>query len=80
MEDAEQRNGRPFGYGDSKKMLLDRINAYFGPFREKRKQLEAQPDYVEDVLIQGAGRARAEARRTMELVRQAVGMARQPLG
>jgi tryptophanyl-tRNA synthetase len=80
MEDAEARNGRPFGYGDSKKMLLDKINAYFGPFREKRKQLAARPEYVEEVLRTGARKARAEARKTMELVRSAVGMPPAPLG
>lgn len=74
LEDADARQGRPFGYGDSKKLLLDKINAYFGPFREKRKQLAAQPEYVEGVLRQGAVKARAEARKTMALVRRAVGM------
>jgi tryptophanyl-tRNA synthetase len=80
MEDAEQRQGRPFGYGDAKKMLLDKINAFFGPFRQKRKELAARPDYVEEVLRNGARKARAEAQKTMELVRQAVGMGPRPLG
>jgi tryptophanyl-tRNA synthetase len=62
------------GYGEAKKMLLEKINAHFGPAREKRKQLAAHPEQVEDVLRSGAKRARAEARETMELVRQAVGM------
>jgi tryptophanyl-tRNA synthetase len=79
MEDAAARNGRPFGYGDSKKMLLDKINAYFGPYREKRKQLTTRPDDVEEVLRKGAKKARAEAQKTMELVRQAVGMAPRPV-
>ena len=30
LEDTDSRQGRPFGYGDSKKMLLDKINGYFG--------------------------------------------------
>jgi tryptophanyl-tRNA synthetase len=62
------------GYGEVKKMLLEKINAFFGPIREKRKQLAAQPEYVEEVLRKGAQKARAEARQTMALVRQAVGM------
>jgi tryptophanyl-tRNA synthetase len=62
------------GYGEVKKMLLEKINAYFGPFRERRKQLVAHPDQVEAILQRGAQRARAEARKTMALVRQAVGM------
>jgi tryptophanyl-tRNA synthetase len=68
------------GYGDSKKLLLGKIDAYFGPFREKRKQLAKDPDYVEDVLRKGAQRARTEARQTMELVRAAVGMKPAPVG
>jgi tryptophanyl-tRNA synthetase len=79
MEDAESRQGRPFGYGDSKKLLLDKINAYFGPFREKRKELAARPGYVEEVLAGGARKARAEAQKTMELVRSAVGMPPRPV-
>jgi tryptophanyl-tRNA synthetase len=79
MEDAEQRHGRPFGYGDAKKMLLDRINAYFGPYRQRRKELAARPDHVEAVLQAGARKARAEAQKTMELVRRAVGMTARPV-
>jgi tryptophanyl-tRNA synthetase len=79
MEDAEQRGGRPFGYGDAKTMLLGKINAFFGPFRQKRKELAARPEYVEDMLRKGAQKARAEAQKTMELVRQAVGMGRRPV-
>jgi tryptophanyl-tRNA synthetase len=55
-------------------MLLEKINAFFGPFREKRKQLAADSAYVEDVLRDGAKRARAEAAKTMELVRSATGL------
>jgi tryptophanyl-tRNA synthetase len=62
------------GYGEVKKMLLEKINAYFGPFRERRKPLAAHPEQVEAILQRGAQRARAEARKTMTLVRQAVGM------
>jgi tryptophanyl-tRNA synthetase len=68
------------GYGEAKKMLLEKINAYFGPFREKRKRLAANPDEVEAVLKRGAERARTEARKTMALVREAVGMKPQPAG
>src|SRR5207248_4317728 len=68
------------GYGESKKLLLDKINAHFGPARERRKQLAAHPEQVEEVLRRGAQRARAEARQTMALVRQAVGMKPESVG
>ena len=46
----------------------------FAPFREKREKLAADPDYVEDILKSGAARARAEATKTMDKVRAAVGL------
>lgn len=67
------------GDGEAKGMLLDKIDAYFGPFRDKRRQLAANPDYVESVLCDGARKARAEAVKTMELVRDAVGMLKRPV-
>jgi tryptophanyl-tRNA synthetase len=64
------------GYGDAKKLVLGKIEAYFGPAREKRRELAARPDDVEDVLRQGARKARAEAQATMALVREAGGCPR----
>jgi tryptophanyl-tRNA synthetase len=61
------------GYGEVKQMLLAKIDALFGPFREKRKQLAADPAIVEDVLRQGAAKARSEAQATMKLARTAAG-------
>jgi tryptophanyl-tRNA synthetase len=62
------------GYGDAKKLLLGKIETYFAPARERRKQLAQNADYVEEVMRKGAQRARAEAQATMALVREAVGM------
>jgi tryptophanyl-tRNA synthetase len=67
------RAGR-MGYGEAKQALLEKIDAYFRPFRQRRKELSERPDFVEEVLRQGALRARAEAEKTMSLVRQSVGM------
>jgi tryptophanyl-tRNA synthetase len=67
------------GYGVAKTMLLEKINATFGPFREKRKKLAANAAFVEAVLRRGAQKARAEAQKTMELVREAVGMKPRPV-
>ncbi len=75
---AEQYRAGSIGYGGAKKLLLEKINAYFDPFRQKRRDLAARPDYVEEVLRAGARRASEEARKTMELVRTAVGMAKAP--
>src|SRR5262249_61019253 len=62
------------GYGEAKQMLLTKIDAHFGPARERRKQLAADPATVENVLQRGAAKARAEAQTTMKLVGQAAGV------
>jgi tryptophanyl-tRNA synthetase len=72
---AQRYRAGSIGYGDAKKTLLEKINGFFAPVREKRKQLAADPAKVEAILLKGAERARAEARKTMALVRKAVGMA-----
>jgi tryptophanyl-tRNA synthetase len=63
------------GYGVAKTALLEKINERFAEARAKRKELAARPDYVEEVLLDGAQRARTEAQATMELVRDACGLA-----
>ncbi len=70
---ADYRAGK-IGYGQAKKMLKAKIDAYFAPFRDKRKELAKEPDRVQDVLREGARKARAEAEETMALVRGAVGL------
>lgn len=62
------------GYGEYKKQLLAAYLEYFGAAREKRAALEQDLGTVEDVLAQGAQRARAVARETLEAVRAAVGV------
>ena len=68
-----------FGYGDAKKMLLEKINETFGPYREERKRLGKDPGHVDSVLAEGGARARAEARETMKLVRDAAGLGSMPI-
>jgi len=79
LHDAESRQGKPFGYGHAKKMLLVKIDGYFAEARERRKHLERNPGLVEEVLQAGAKRARAAARVTLELARAAVGLQRSPV-
>lgn len=70
---ARYRAGN-FGYGTAKKELLGKINEHFAPMREKRTELENNMETVEEVLAQGAERARAETRRTLQAARKAVGL------
>jgi tryptophanyl-tRNA synthetase len=62
------------GYGEVKQMLLEKIDAYFAPARQRRKELAENTSYLDEVLEAGARRARAEAQETMALVRKAVGL------
>lgn len=62
------------GYGEVKKRLLELVDDHFRPFRERRRELEADPDYVRDVLSEGGRRARAVAQGVMERVREATGL------
>jgi tryptophanyl-tRNA synthetase len=71
---AAQYRAGSIGYGGAKKLLLEKIDAYFAPARQKRKELAENPSYVESVLQEGARRARREAEQTMALVREAVGL------
>ena len=80
MRAADERNGRAFGFGDAKAGLIAHVERHFAGARARRKELAARPDYVESVLIDGAKRARAEARATLALARAAVGMAGTPGG
>src|SRR5512143_1350393 len=67
-------NCRTAGIGcvDCKKKLLEKLVPHQEGLREKREALLARPDYVYDVVRDGNRRARAEAARTMEQVRDAM--------
>ena len=60
------------GCVDCKKRLAANMNKGLEPFRAKRAELDAKPQYVKDVLEDGAKRARAIAEKTMEEVREAI--------
>ena len=63
-----------FGYGHAKQALFEKYTEYFAEAREKRKELLANPQKVEDILQDGASRARKVADATMAKVRAAVGL------
>lgn len=64
------------GCVDCKKIFARNLNTHLEPFRARRTELAKDPDHVMDVLHEGAHRARAIAERTMEEVRDAVGLPR----
>lgn len=62
------------GYGDAKKRLAELVNETFAPYRERREELSADMDYVEQVLQDGAARARALAKPVLAEARKASGL------
>ena len=70
---ANYRAGN-YGYGHAKQAFFEKLWAYFEPMRERRAQLEKDPDYIWDVLREGGKKASEEAEKTMDRVRRAVGL------
>lgn len=68
------RQGR-VGDVEVKTRLAKALNRFLDPFREKRAYYLAHPKLAQDVLAQGIRRMQTEARETMDLVREATGLA-----
>jgi tryptophanyl-tRNA synthetase len=62
------------GCVDTKKLLADRIIAFFAEARERRAELVAHPEIVEDVLRAGAQRLAPLAHATMQEARRRMGL------
>jgi tryptophanyl-tRNA synthetase len=60
------------GCVDCKKRLAANLNTHLEPFRARRAEFASRPDYVTDVLNDGAKRARVIAEKTMQEVREAI--------
>ena len=60
------------GCVDCKKRFAANLNEHLEPFRARRAELASRPDYVSDVLADGAQRAGAIAKQTMVEVREAM--------
>ncbi len=63
-----------FGYGEVKKALADAAEDFFREPLEKRKELAARPDYVQQVLADGAAKARRQAGDVLKRAQQACGV------
>jgi tryptophanyl-tRNA synthetase len=74
---ARYRQGK-VGDVEVKKKLTIAINNFLDPIRERRAQYSARPEIVDEILAAGTARYRAEARETMRLVRDAMGLKQLP--
>ena len=64
-----------YGYGHAKQALFEAYMDFFAPMRKRREEILADPGYIQGILKKGAEKARAEAEKTMKLVRERVGLA-----
>ena len=62
------------GGGMLKSILTEALNEELRPLRQKRAELEKNPDYIRKVLSDGAEKAREIAVKTLEEVRAAMNM------
>ncbi len=72
MAETYRRGG--FGYGEVKKALADAARKYFEPAHEKRRELEAHPERVREILGDGAATARKQAATVLLRAQQACGL------
>lgn len=76
-ERAEIEAGcRSAGIGciDCKKILIKNLKKFMDPIREKRENLLRTPGLVEEILLNGAQKARMKTRETMEEVYSKIGL------
>ena len=66
--------GSGIRYGDLKQELAEAIDKELMPIREKRKELEGNPEYVDRVIKEGAEKARVVARATVAEVKEKMGL------
>ena len=71
---ADRYRAGGMGYGDAKKLLLEKVLTHFADYRKKRAELIAKPEVVEQVLRDGATKARALARQTLDEAKRACGL------
>lgn len=76
-EQEEIRRGctaASFGCVDCKKLFIKNLLAFLSPFQERRAALAADPGKVHEVINNGNEKARAFAKKTMEKVRNKMGL------
>ena len=71
---AKQCRSAKIGCVDCKMLLAEKINSALRPFRERRAEIAAKPQYVKEVLADGAQCAQAIARETLSEVKQKMGL------
>jgi tryptophanyl-tRNA synthetase len=75
VEEIEGRcRSADIGCVDCKKLLAEGINKSLAPLRERRASFAARPEYVNEILIDGAKRAKVIAQKTLNEVKEKMGL------
>jgi tryptophanyl-tRNA synthetase len=61
------------GYGDLKKAVVEVVNDMLAPLQQRYHEIMAEPDYVEQVLADGAERAGTVAEATFKVAKERAG-------
>lgn len=72
--DMRQQFADGIGWGEAKRQLFELVNGQLAEARDKYEALLANPAHIEEVLQQGAEKARAYSKPLLEKVREAVGI------
>jgi tryptophanyl-tRNA synthetase len=76
VDDLKERyRAGKVGDVEVKTKLAKAINNFLAPMRERRAHFESRATIVDEIIIAGNERMRAEARVTMQIVRDAMGLA-----
>jgi tryptophanyl-tRNA synthetase len=64
------------GWGEAKQRVTERLERDIAPMRERYEALMAHPERIEETLLEGARKARAQAAPLLARLREAVGLRR----
>ena len=71
---VERAQAGGLGYGDLKRALFEHYWEYFAEARAKRAELESNLDHVNEVLMDGADKARTRATIVLDRARKNCGL------
>ena len=70
----EKLDNKDIKFSELKDAIAEDIANHFKPFREKKKELEKNPEEVKKILNEGAEKAKIIAQETMEEVKEKIGL------
>ena len=75
-DEMEKRYREGIAWGEAKDILFSLVNEKIEPFRQRYEAIKEDKSYLENVLVEGAVKARQEASKVLEKVRSSIGIRR----